>query len=142
MSTYPVTCEFLDDIRVHRLGIGYIQIALGNRAIPLLGEAAPVERGGQPRIDLQGGIEIDDGVSGRPALQVDQAAAVQRVDEVRTQPKRFVAILERRLQVADHATGPTAVVEGFHVPGIDPDRVVKILYRKAIGPLAGRDLAA
>src|SRR5260370_5366110 len=36
-SPYPVTGEFLNNIRIHGLGIGYIQFALRNRAIALLG---------------------------------------------------------------------------------------------------------
>jgi len=43
-SMDSVTCKFLDNIRVHRFRIGYIQFAFGNRAVVLLGEAAPVER--------------------------------------------------------------------------------------------------
>ena len=82
-STHPVTREFLDNIRIHRLGVGYIEFAFRNRAVALLGKAAPVQRRGQPRIDLQRGVEIGDGVLGLPALQVDQAAAVERIDEIR-----------------------------------------------------------
>src|ERR1700733_2273058 len=67
-SMHPVTGEFLDNIRNHGLGIGNIQFALRNRAIALLGEAAPVQRRGQSRIDLEGGVKIGNGVFGHPAL--------------------------------------------------------------------------
>src|SRR6185437_4763351 len=101
-SIYPVTGVFLDDIRIHGLGIGDIEIALRNRAVALLGKAAPVERGSQSRIDLESGVEIGDRVLGLPVLQVEQSPAVQRIDKARAQPQRLVAILQRRLQVADH----------------------------------------
>src|SRR5246127_3519998 len=139
---YPVTVELLDDIRVHGLGIGYIQIALGNRAAALLGQTPSIERGGQARIDSERRVEIGDGVFRQSALQVNQAAAVERVDEVGAQPERLVAILQRRLQVADHRACPTAIVEGFNVLRIQPDRVVEILDRQAVGALAGIDLSA
>src|ERR1700694_1160528 len=76
-SPYPVTGEFLNNIRIHGLGIGYIQFALRDRAIALLGKAAPVQRRRQSRIDLQGGVEIGNGIFCLPALQVDEAAAVE-----------------------------------------------------------------
>ena len=141
-SMYAVTREFLDDIRIHRLRIGDIQVALRNRAVALLGEAPPVQRRGQPRIDLQGGVEIGNRVLGQPALQVDKATAVEGIDKVRAQPKRLVAIPQRRLQVADHGAGPAAVVVGLDVLRIEPDRVVEVLDGEAIGPLAGIDLSA
>src|SRR2546429_353034 len=43
LSAHSVIVEFLDNIRVHRLGVGNIQIALRNRAIALLGEPASVQ---------------------------------------------------------------------------------------------------
>src|ERR1700730_3634146 len=78
-STHPVTRKFLDNIRVHGLRIGDVHLALGHRAVPLLGKAPPVERRRQPRIDLQGGVEIRGRVFGLPALEVDKATAVGRV---------------------------------------------------------------
>src|SRR5580693_7612336 len=98
-STDPVTREFLDNIRVHGFRVGYIQFALGNRAVVLLGEAAPVERRGQSRIDLEGGIKVGNRVLGLPALEIDEAAAVQGIDKIGAQPKRLVAIPQCRLQV-------------------------------------------
>src|SRR5204863_204159 len=38
-SLHPVIREFLDNIGIHRLGIGNIQVALGHRAVELLGQA-------------------------------------------------------------------------------------------------------
>src|SRR5450631_4314778 len=70
-SAHPVACEFFHNIRIHGLGIGYIQFALRNRAIALLGEAAPVQRRRQPRIDLERRIKIRDCVLYLPALQVE-----------------------------------------------------------------------
>src|ERR1700761_3167043 len=112
---YPVTVELLDDVGVHGLGIGYIHIALGNRAIPLLGEPPTIEGGTQPRIDPQRRVEIGDGIFRQSALEVNQTAAVQRVDEIGPQPQRLIAILQGRLQVADHRARPAAVVQGFDV---------------------------
>src|ERR1700747_3121428 len=75
---YPVTVELLDDVGVHGLGIGYIHIALGNRACPLLGEPPTIEGGAQPRIDPKRRVEIGDRVFRQSALEVNQAAAIQR----------------------------------------------------------------
>src|SRR5262249_37457737 len=80
---YPVTVEFLDDIRVHGLGIGYIQIALRNRAAALPGKTSSIERRGQAWIDSKRRVEIGDGVFRQSALQVNQTTAVERVDEIR-----------------------------------------------------------
>ena len=138
----PVTRKFLDNIRVHGFRIGYIQFALGNRAVVLLGEATPVERRGQSRINLEGGIKIGNRVLGHSALQIHQTAAVEGIDKIRSQPKRLVAIPQRRLQVADHGASPAAVIVGFHILGIEPQRIVEILDGKGVGPLAGIDLPA
>src|SRR3954470_3781355 len=89
-SLDPVIREFLGNIRIHGLGVSYIKIAFRNRAIPLLGEAPSVERGGQSGIDLQRRIEIGDGILGLAALEVDETPAVQGVDEIRPQPQRLV----------------------------------------------------
>src|SRR4051812_34900703 len=75
-SLHPVICVFLGDIRIHRLGVGDVQIPFGYRPIALLGDAAPVKRGGQSRIDFQRGVEIRNRVLGHSALQVDKTAAV------------------------------------------------------------------
>src|SRR5487761_1719929 len=108
---YSVTFEFLDDIRIHGLGMGYIQIAFGDRAEPLSGKAAPVERGGQSGIDPQGGVVIGNGVLVPPALEVGKPPAVQGIDKIRPEPQRRVAILPRRLQLTEHGADPAAVVE-------------------------------
>src|SRR5205823_3060704 len=92
-STYPVVREFLNDIRIHRLGIGDIQIALRSQAVALLGKAPTVQRRRQSRIDLESGVKIGNRIFRQSALQVDEAAAVEGVDEVGAQPKRLVAIL-------------------------------------------------
>src|SRR6266404_2403520 len=73
VSTNPVTCEFLHDIRVHGFGVGDVQVALGRRAVALFGEAAPVQRGGQSRIDLERGVKIDDRIFHLSVLQIDEA---------------------------------------------------------------------
>src|ERR1700730_3354299 len=83
-SLSPVIREFLRDIRIHRLGVVYIQVAFRNRAVALLGQPSPVQRRGQSRVDLEGGVEIGNGILGLPAFQVDQAPAVEGVDEIRT----------------------------------------------------------
>src|SRR6476620_2684365 len=57
-SLHPVIGEFLDNVRIHRLGIGDVQLALRNRTVALLGKATAIERGGQSRVDLQGGVKI------------------------------------------------------------------------------------
>src|ERR1700753_1938371 len=80
-SIYPVADEFLDDIRIHGLGVGDIHLAFRRRAVALLGKTAPVQRRGQSRIDLEGGVEIGDRVLGLPALQIEKSPAVQRIDE-------------------------------------------------------------
>src|SRR5262249_1734060 len=139
---YAVTFELLGDVGVHRLGVGYIQIALGNRAVALLRKSPAVQRRGQAGIDLQCRVEAGDGVFGRTAFQIDEPAAVKRVNEVRPQPKGLVAILQGRLQIADHGACPATVVESFHVLRVHADRVVEILNCKVIGPLAGVDLSA
>src|ERR1700761_4436973 len=82
-SIYPVAGEFLDDIRIHGLGVGDIHIAFGGRAVALLGKAAPIQRRGQSWIDPERRVEIGDRVLGLPALQIQQSAAVQRIDEAR-----------------------------------------------------------
>src|ERR1700674_3937014 len=86
LSLYPVIGEFLRNIRVHGLGVVYIQIASRNRAVALLGQPPAVQRGGQSRVDLEGGVEIGNGILGLSALQVDQAPAVEGIDEIRAQP--------------------------------------------------------
>src|SRR4051812_38188837 len=48
----PVAREFLDDIRIHGLGVGDIHVALVGSTEALLCQAAAVQRGGQPGIDL------------------------------------------------------------------------------------------
>src|SRR5207248_11178025 len=83
LSIYPVTGEFLSNIRVHGLGIGDIQFTLRDSPAALFGEATPVQRGRQSRIDLQGRVEIGNRILGLSALQVDEAAAVEGIDEVR-----------------------------------------------------------
>src|SRR5712671_4761500 len=82
-SLDPVIREFLGNIRVHGLGVSYIKVALRNRAVALLGEPPPVQGGRQPRIDSQRPIEIGDCILGLAALEVDKAAAVQSIDEIR-----------------------------------------------------------
>ena len=94
------------------------------------------------RIDLEGGVKIGDRVLGLPALQIEKPAAVERIDEVRAQPKRFVAVLQRRLQVADHGACPAAIIVSFDVLRVQPERVVEIVDGEVIGALAGIDLAA
>src|SRR3954451_24664829 len=75
---HPVIGEFLDNIGVHRLRIVDIQVAFRNRAVAFLGKAATVERRRQSRVDLEGGVEISNCILVLAALQVDEAAAVQR----------------------------------------------------------------
>src|SRR6516225_11711768 len=140
-SADPVAVELLDNVGVHGLGIGYIQIAFGNRADALLGKAPSIQGRGQPRIDSQRRIEIGNGVFRQATLEVNKATAVQCVDKIWSQPKRFVAILQRRRQVADDRAGPATVVEGLHVLRVQPERVIEILDGKAVGPLAGIDLS-
>src|SRR5205814_265531 len=72
----------------------------------------------------------------------NKATALQRIGEVGPQPQRVVAVLQRALQFTDNAAHPTAVFEGFHVLGIEPQRAVEIFDRKVIGALAGIDLTA
>src|SRR3984957_17832437 len=112
---YPVTREFLNDIRIHGLGVVYIQFALGNRAVALLGKAPAVQRRGQSGIDPERGVKIGDGVFSLPALQVNKTAAVEGIDKIRAQPKRLVAILQGRLQVTGDGARPAAVVIGLDV---------------------------
>src|ERR1700732_4377816 len=57
-STHPIVGKFLRNVRIHRLGIGYVHCAFGNRAVALLGKAASVQRGSQSRIDPEGGVKI------------------------------------------------------------------------------------
>src|SRR6202044_943614 len=97
LSMYPVTREFLNDIWIHGFGVVYIQFALGNRAVTLLGKPPAVQRRRQSGIDPERGVKVGDGVFRLSALQVNKPAAVQGIDKIRAQPKRLVAILQGRL---------------------------------------------
>jgi hypothetical protein len=141
-SVHPVAGKFLYNIRVHGLCVVDVHFAVRNGAAALSSQTASVQRRSQARIDSERGVKIGDGVLGQSALEVDEPSAVEGIDEVRAQPKRFVAIPERRLQIADHGARPTSVVIGLDVLRVQSERVVEILDRKAVGALARIDLSA
>src|SRR6202041_2222025 len=102
--------KLLHNIRVHGLCIVDVYFAFRNGAAALSRQTASVQRRSQTRIDSESRVEIGDGVLGQSTLEVDEPPAVEGIDEVRAQTKRFVAIPERRLQIADHCACPASVV--------------------------------
>src|SRR3954469_9002004 len=88
-----VARKLLDDVRVHGFRIANVEIAFGLLAETLSGQTAAVERRRQLRIDLERVIEIGDSILALTVLQIDEAAAVERVHETWSQPQRLVAVL-------------------------------------------------
>mgnify|MGYP003694759669 CR=1 FL=1 len=129
---------------------GSIALALAISSSP--SEIAPLRFLASPRpysdevnlgLILERGVKIGDRVLGLPALQIDQPAAVEA--HRRSSGAAASASLQSfscRLQVADHGAGPAAVVEGFDVLGVQPQRGVEVLDGKIVGALAGIDLSA
>ena len=116
---YPVTCEFLHDVRVHGLGIGNVNIAFRNGTVALLGKAPSVQRRREPRIELQRGVEIGDRVLVLPALEVERPRLSSASTKFGRSRSASLQSRKRRLQIADHGTSPAAVIVGLYVLRIE-----------------------
>src|SRR5262249_20808156 len=108
---YPVILELLRNVAVDLLGGLDIRVAARRIAALQLCLSSPEQRRGVLGIDAQGRIVILDGVRRQTDLQVDETAAVERVDEIGLEAQRFIAVAQRHLQIALHGASPAAVVE-------------------------------
>src|SRR5215510_4813502 len=125
-SFYSIIFELAGNVLVDRLRGGDVGIAARRIAVAQLGLAAAEQGRRVLGIELERRVVVGNGAARQPDLQVDEAAAVECVDEVRLEAERFVAIPQSHLQVADDGACPAAVVERLGILGIEPDRVVEI----------------
>src|SRR5258708_6659932 len=76
-----------------------------------------------------------------PELQIDEAAAVEKVRIVRTQAKRLVAVCKRLRELARRGAGIAPRIPRPGIPGVDLNGVVEILDGARDIPLQAVDLA-
>src|ERR1700728_5119836 len=103
--------ELVGNIRLD--GLGGLDICRAAIGVPvaLFGDTPAVERRRVLRIDPQRRVVIRDRLLEHAELQIDKAAAVERILVVGFDLQRFVAILYGMGQIADNGARPAAIVE-------------------------------
>src|SRR5258708_2505305 len=117
-SLYAIASKLVDDLRLDACRYGDVGFGARGIAAAPPRDPATIKRRCSFRIGRERRGVVDDCLLVRAELQIDQAAAVERIREIRLNPQRHVAILERIAHLIKQGQDHTTVLQCGRLSGL------------------------